>query len=210
MRDYLQAWAFRTFNDMQGDGYAPPTHEQVADLFEARVRERAKTWHPYDGRGPGLNLETVATMADKGANAALRDWSETWIAGRRTAGRKGGSLPKPPRRKWTDANLDALAALPAGLTRQQQADALGLTLATTKRLWTALRERDTPELPPVERSQHAPLTKRQEWAEMARERSEREAAHSRATEAYRLEREREQQEHTERLARFERYAANNG
>ena len=105
---YLQHWGYRTINDLQGDGFAPPSHAQLAALFEARVRERGQTWSLHDGAGIGLDLGTVETMADLAATAALRDWSEEWISQRREAGRKGGSISRKPA-TWDTDDLAVLA-----------------------------------------------------------------------------------------------------
>ena len=94
--DYLQCWGYRTLNDLLGGGFAPPTHAQLAALFEARIRERGKVWSKHDGAGVGLDLGTVETMADLAATVVLRDWSEEWIVQRRQAGRPGGRKSKRP------------------------------------------------------------------------------------------------------------------
>lgn len=72
--DYLQAWAFRTLNDLQGAGYLRPSREQLAALFAARIRERGRTWHPVCaaiamGGGSliiGLGLSSGLTADDFG------------------------------------------------------------------------------------------------------------------------------------------------
>lgn len=92
--EYLQAWGMRTLNDLQGQGFGPPDHEDLAALFEKRVRQRGRTWSSYDGRGAGLSIETVEVMVEGAATATLRDWSEEWIVGRRESGRIRGSFSK--------------------------------------------------------------------------------------------------------------------
>ena len=144
--DYLQAWGFKIFNDLQGEGYDPPTHEQLAALFETRIRERGRTWNAHDGKGLGLKDETVETMADHAASAALRDWSEEWIIERREAGRKGGLNSRRGPSVVTPEALEALASLPDGLRPTQQADALGMSLSSLKRLRKQLPAPDSSQV----------------------------------------------------------------
>jgi len=144
--DYLQEWGFKIFNDLQGEGYGTPTHEQLAALFEARIRERGRTWNVYDGADLGLKDETVETMADHAASAALRDWSADWIIERRAAGRAGGLNSRRGPSVVTPEALEALAALPNGLTRPQQADALGMSLSSLKRLRKQLPAPDSSQV----------------------------------------------------------------
>lgn len=144
---YLQLWGFRLLNDLQRDGYDPPSHEQLAALFEARIRERGHTWHRQDGRGVGLELGTVERLAEDAASAVLRDWSEAWIASRRAAGRTGGQRSRRGPSKATADALAALEALPDGMTHQERADALGVSLSTERRLWTRFQQQSIPDVP---------------------------------------------------------------
>lgn len=137
---YLTNWGYRTLNDLDGVGFAPPSHADLADLFERRVRERAKTYDTYySNRGHGISDSDVETMADHAATAVLRDWSPEWIREQRERGRRGGQISKR-KPSWTDDDLDALAKL-AHLPMQARADALGRKLRTTERMWSALRGR---------------------------------------------------------------------
>lgn len=43
---YLTNWGYRTLNDLDGAGFDPPSHAQLAELFEGRVRERGVTFYP--------------------------------------------------------------------------------------------------------------------------------------------------------------------
>lgn len=131
---YLQTWAFRTINDMQRDGYSPPTVEQLEALFADRIFERGRVWSEYDGKASGITSKDADQLAAEAAQAALRDWSATWIVGRREAGRKGGSASHRGPSKATPANLAALAALPPGTTARQAAVALGVSISTVARL----------------------------------------------------------------------------
>lgn len=115
---YCQTWGFRILNDLQGAGLHPPEPEQLRDIFEARIRERAVIWHEYDGRNAGLESALVEALAASAAEATLRDWSAEWIASRREAGRKGGSFSKRPP-SWDDHDL-AVLALYAYLPRGEQ------------------------------------------------------------------------------------------
>lgn len=135
--DYLQAWGFRILNDLQRDDLTT-TADDLADLFAARVREHGRTYHHYDGRGLGLDLDTVDRLADTAAAAVLRDWTHDWIASRREAGRAGG-LAHGPRKpdKATEDNRRKLASLRAehpGWTQRQLADALDVSVSTLKRI----------------------------------------------------------------------------
>lgn len=134
---YLVTWGYRVLNDLDGDGYLPPSHDDLADLFERRVRERAVTFYPlYSNRGYGISTPDVETIADRAATAVLRDWSPEWIREMRRRGAKGGRTSKRPP-SWTD---DALVALD-GLTVAEQARTLGRSPSTVDRMRRALRER---------------------------------------------------------------------
>lgn len=137
---YLSRWGFRTLNDLDGAGFAPPCHDDLAALFERRVLERGKTFYPlYSNRGFGLSTATVEQMADAASTAVLRDWSPTWIREQRERGRRGGQFSKR-KPTWTDADLDALAVL-EGMTVTEQARTLGVSMSTIDRMRRALRER---------------------------------------------------------------------
>ncbi|MFD7872434.1 hypothetical protein ACFV3I_18270 [Microbacterium sp. NPDC059771] len=138
---YLATWGFRTLNDLDGAGYAPPSHEDLADLFERRMRERAKTYDTYySNRGHGISYADIETMADAAATAVLRDWSPDWIREMRARGATGGRRSKSPGPTWTDDDLDQLASL-HGQTKAQQSIALGVSQSTIDRMRRALRER---------------------------------------------------------------------
>ncbi len=208
--DYCQEWAYRILNDLQGMEAPPPERGQLRDLFEARIRERALIWHEYDGRSPGLESAIVDALVDNAAEAALRDWSEQWIAGRRKAGQAGGRISKRVS-TWTAEDLDVLALFqylrPSDRLRVfNSGRAQPYSRATVYRMLDALRERHAPEPPPELRQP----TRREEAAADRRERAEVDAGLWEARRAYESEQiERRlaaEQEHAERLARFERYA----
>lgn len=129
---YLQRWAYRILNDLAAEGYSSTSHHDLAALFRARLEQRAALWHPYDGRGPGLNGETIAEMADTAASAALRDWTPTYRQQQAERGRIGGSRSRRGP-TWTAEDLDALADLD-GLTVAEQAERTGKSPATIKRM----------------------------------------------------------------------------
>ncbi len=137
---YIQAWAFRTLNDLQGDHLPPPGREQLAELFEARIRDRGHTWaaSPRRRRGRGLELATVHQLAQDAAEAALRDWNADWIQSRREAGKRGGknSRGHRPALVTTDAvtELNRLLAQHPELTRPQQAEWLGWSESSLARV----------------------------------------------------------------------------
>lgn len=138
---YLAVWGFRTLNDLDGSGFACPSHDDLAALFERRMRERAKTYDTYySNRGHGISYADIETMADAAATAVLRDWSPDWIREMRARGATGGRNSKSPGPTWTDADLDALAALD-GMTVSQQAVALDVSPSTIDRMRRALRQR---------------------------------------------------------------------
>jgi hypothetical protein len=138
--DYLQAWAFRTLNDLQGQGLAPPTHADLAELFSERITDRGRTFHPYDGRAPGLSLLVVEEMAAEAASAALRDWTPTYRERQRRLGQIGRMMARDRGATWDDADLDELAKL-SGMTTEKQAGALGRSRRTVERMRAALRDR---------------------------------------------------------------------
>lgn len=138
---YLTTWGYRTLNDLDSAGFAPPTHDDLTALFERRVRERGKTFYPlYSNRGHGISLADVETMADAAAAAVLRDWSPDWIREMTERGRTGGKNSPGPGPLWTADDLDKLAALD-GRTVAQQASALGVSMSTIDRMRRALRQR---------------------------------------------------------------------
>lgn len=140
---YLTTWGYRTLNDLDGAGYAPPSHDDLADLFERRVRERAKTYDTYySNRGHGISFADIETMADAAATSVLRDWSPDWIRKTREWGATGGrkSRPSEPGHADSDADLDALAVL-KGMTVAQQAVALNVSPSSIDRMRRALRNR---------------------------------------------------------------------
>lgn len=138
---YLTNWGYRTLNDLDGAGFAPPSHADLADLFERRVRERGVTFYPlYSNRGRGISTPDVETMADQAATAVLRDWHPEWIREQRERGRRGGQISKR-KPSWTDDDLDALAKMSHLPNMQARADALGRSLRTTERMWSALQQR---------------------------------------------------------------------
>ncbi|MBB2974469.1 hypothetical protein FHX49_000010 [Microbacterium endophyticum] len=139
---YLQNWGYRILNDLYLAGFAPAAHADLAWLFETRVLERATTFHPYDGKGPGLSTLLVEEMANKAATAVLRDWTPTWIARQQALGSIGGKLARRRSKTWTESDVDKLAKLGSLQTMQQKADALGRSLRTTQRMAAALAARE--------------------------------------------------------------------
>ncbi len=138
---YLATWGFRTLNDLDGAGYAPPSHDDLADLFERRMRERATTYDTYySNRGHGISFGDIETMADAAAASVLRDWSPNWIRKTREWGATGGRKSRPSEPAYSDADLDALAAL-HGQTKAQQSIALDVSQSTIDRMRKALRDR---------------------------------------------------------------------
>lgn len=137
---YLSRWGYRTLNDLDGAGYAPPSHDDLADLFERRIRERAKMYDTYySNRGHGISFADAEIMSDAAATAVLRDWNPEWIREQRERGRRGGKISKRAP-MWADDNLDTLASL-HGQTKAQQAKHLGVSTSTVDRMRKALRER---------------------------------------------------------------------
>lgn len=137
---YLATWGFRTLNDLDGAGFAPPSHDDLAAMFERRVHERAKTFDTYySNRGYGISDSDVEEMAEAAAAAVLRDWSPDWIREQRERGRRGGQISKRAP-KWDDDDLDALSHL-EGQTVAQQAAHLGVSPSTVDRMRRALRAR---------------------------------------------------------------------
>lgn len=138
---YLAKWGFRTLNDLDGAGYAPPSHADLSDLFEGRMRERATTYDTYySNRGHGISYADIEAMANAAATAVLRDWSPDWIRKTREWGATGGRKSRPSEPIYSDADLNALEAL-KGLTVPQQAVQLGVSHSTVDRMRRALRER---------------------------------------------------------------------
>lgn len=137
---YLTNWGYRTLNDLDGAGFAPPSHADLAELFERRVLERGRTFYPlYSNRGHGISTPDVETMAEAAAAAVLRDWSPDWIREMRERGRRGGQNSKRPP-TWTTADLDTLASL-EGVTVAEQAAKMGVSMSTIDRMRRALRQR---------------------------------------------------------------------
>ncbi|KTS03575.1 hypothetical protein [Microbacterium testaceum] len=137
---YLTTWGYRTLNDLDGAGYAQPSHDDLADPFERRVRERARTFYPlYSNRGHGISLADVESMADDAAAAVLQDWSPNWILKMRERGATGGRNSPGPGPVWGDDDLDRLAAMD-GLTIAQQSITLGVSMSTISRMRRALCE----------------------------------------------------------------------
>lgn len=137
---YLTNWGYRTLNDLDGAGFAPPSHAHLSELFERRVLERGRTFYPlYSNRGHGISTPDVETMAENAATAVLRDWNPEWIREQRERGRRGGKISKRLP-EYDDADLDALAAL-RGLTVAQQAVALSVSPSSIDRMRRALRNR---------------------------------------------------------------------
>ncbi|WP_431072100.1 hypothetical protein [Microbacterium phyllosphaerae] len=137
---YLTNWGYRTLNDLDGAGFAPPSHADLADLFERRVLERGRTFYPlYSNRGRGISTPDVETMAEAAATAVLRDWSPDWIREMRERGRRGGKKSKRPP-TWTNEDLDRLASL-EGMTVAEQASEMSVSMSTVDRMRRALRQR---------------------------------------------------------------------
>ncbi|WP_307374483.1 hypothetical protein [Microbacterium sp. W4I20] len=138
---YLAKWGFRTLNDLDGAGYAPPSHADLAAMFERRVFERAKTYDTYySNRGHGISMSDVEMMAPAAAEAVLRDWSPDWIRKTREWGAAGGRKSRPSEPAYSDEDLDALVALD-GQTKAQQSIALDVSQSTIDRMRRALRSR---------------------------------------------------------------------
>lgn len=135
--DHLQAWGFRLLNDLHRQGLAHPAHADLADLFREHIMTHGQTWHPYDGRGPGLGHDAVDHLSDTAATASLRDWDADWNGEHRERSAKGGrNGSRGP--TWTPDQLADLQAL-HGLTVEQQAARLGLNPSKVKRMRAEIR-----------------------------------------------------------------------
>lgn len=149
---YLCDLTWRVMNDRHLANSIQPTRpelEQALRLYIDRYQRKFVNDHddpqakrPAFHRFRYIETEQADYLAASLTTSLLRDWTPDWIEERVRRGRAGG-LAHGPRKatKATPAALARLAALPESLTRQQQADALGLTLATVKRLGAQLRER---------------------------------------------------------------------
>lgn len=136
---YASTIAWRALNDFRLAGFEHPAPEQLADALANVIAARCVVRDEQDGRGPGLTFSQLSRVADGVAEHALRDWSPQWIDDLREAGRKGGTVSRRGPTMATNANLAALAALPEGLPRAEQAEALGVSVRTIARLRQQLR-----------------------------------------------------------------------
>lgn len=150
VRLHLRRLCRRVLNDRCQDGLEPPSHDLLAEALERYLEQQC--WHLVyfqdygDVREPQRVRQTyldgeraIESGAWSCARYALDTWSPDWILEMRRRGAVGGRTSKRPP-TWTDADLDALAALHS-LTVKQQATRLGRSPSTIDRMRRALRER---------------------------------------------------------------------
>lgn len=143
---YLQSWAFRLMNDLQGRDLPLPDHAQLEDLFRSRIMERAVVLDLFEKGRPGLTPDTVEHLVEQAALAALRDFDRLYIKKQSERGTLARGKPKPSRRTWTEADLEVLALLD-GMPPREQLELLNrgrarpFSRAAYYRLRQALRDR---------------------------------------------------------------------
>ncbi|KAA9131159.1 hypothetical protein [Microbacterium caowuchunii] len=156
VRLHLRRLCRRVLNDRCCNGLEPPDHDLLVLALERYLEQQC--WHlvyfhdygeqrePERVRRTYLDGErAIECVALSCARYALDGWSPDYIREMQRIGGVGGKISKRPP-KWTEADLDALAAL-ARSTVRQQAVHLGFSESTIDRMRRARRERiPAPEL----------------------------------------------------------------
>ncbi|MEV7633615.1 hypothetical protein AB0N64_14545 [Microbacterium sp. NPDC089318] len=151
MRKHLRDVARNALNDLHLAGRPVPTVDALADALAAYVWDECE--HLVHIQAPGeprrtgrerdrmLNgAEAVERVARNAAAYRLDRWSPDYIAEMQRLGGIGGQRSRRGP-TWTDADLDALAALD-GLTVDEQAVRLDMRPSMIKRMRRALADRD--------------------------------------------------------------------
>lgn len=148
---HLRRLARRALNDraMRGE-VAPPAAALLAGALAEYVRTEcaAVLYFQEDGEPRASSRErrawidgsrAIDAVAWSAACYALARWSPEYIRTMQERGRRGGRCSKRSP-TWSDADLDALAAL-TGLTVSAQAVRLGRSARTVERMRRAVRDR---------------------------------------------------------------------
>lgn len=155
----LRAVAVRALGDLTSSGQSVPSVDQLAEALEAfaerRYRDLLYSQAPGEPRASGVfrwcrvDPDELARAATQAAARALkaRTWSPAGRDDLRVRAAAGGAKGHRGPSLVTDANLARLRSLPAGLTVAEQADRLGLSIATVKRLRQLSRNKPSGGVP---------------------------------------------------------------
>ncbi len=105
------------------------------DYGEQREPQRLRRTYLDESRS---GLTAIESAARSSARYALESWSPDYITEMQRLGRVGGKISKR-KPTWTDADLDALAALD-GLTVSQQAKRMCVSMSSIDRMRRALQQ----------------------------------------------------------------------
>lgn len=154
VRLHLRRLCRRVLNDRGRDKAVLPDHDLLVLALERYLQQQC--WHlvyhhdygeqrePQRLRRTYLDesrsgLTAIESVARSSARYALDTWSPDYIHEMQRLGSVGGKISKRTP-SWTDADLDALAAL-EGQTVAQQSAALNVSMSTIDRMRRALRKR---------------------------------------------------------------------
>jgi hypothetical protein len=146
VRFHLRRLARRTLNDLAKAGHPIPERSALTDALAAYVSaELSRLVYIREPGGSSLGRQgfrylngdgAVRRVAASAARYTLEHWSADYMAEVQRRASLGGQRSRRGPSKATADNLAALAAMHDGLTHQQRADALQVSLSTEKRLWT--------------------------------------------------------------------------
>lgn len=144
MRFYLRKLARRALNDLAKAGRPIPEIPELTDALATYVwDEFLNLIYVPEAGGQGLGRsrfrylngdDGVQRVAASAARYTLEHWSADYIQEQQRRGAAGGRRSHRGPSKATPDNRAALAGLSPGLTRAQQAQALGISESTVKRL----------------------------------------------------------------------------